>query len=128
MSNFAWWCLSLSFTYSYHIQWSWSYLKVTALSNSFNWKFCAHVEFCWNFVGFLIMSNRSWICMYHILNCTHFHREAIDIYSHLNKKHFNVGFFLHMVWSNIWEVEKFYRHWNCVKCHTLHDDDTTHSA
>ena len=29
---------SLSFTHSYHFQWPWLYFKVTAVSNSFDWK------------------------------------------------------------------------------------------
>ena len=45
MSNFVWWYYSFSFTCSYHFQWPWPYFKVTAVSNSFNWKF--HLYNCW---------------------------------------------------------------------------------
>ena len=38
MWNFAWWYYTLSFTCSWLFQWPRFYFKVTAVSNSFNWK------------------------------------------------------------------------------------------
>ena len=62
LSNFAWWCYSLSFTCLYHFQWPWPYSKVTGVSNSFNWKCDVLMWLSWNFLGLLSMSCRAWIC------------------------------------------------------------------
>ena len=60
-----------SFTHSYHFQWPWLYSKVTAVSNSFNWKFCVLIVLSWNFVWFLIMSSRWYIYHYFFIFCTY---------------------------------------------------------
>ena len=44
------WYYTLSFTCSLHFQWSWHYFKVTAVSNSLNWKSYV-IWLSWNFVG-----------------------------------------------------------------------------
>ena len=54
---------SLSFTHLYHFQRPWLYFKVTAMSNSFNWKFYVLIWLNWNVVQLLITSSRS--CIYH---------------------------------------------------------------
>ena len=59
---------ALSFTASLHFQWPWHYFKVTAVPNSFNWKFHVHILLSWNFVQLLITSSRSWIYHYFLLS------------------------------------------------------------
>ena len=43
--------------------WSWLHVKVTAVSNSFNWKFHVLTWLSWNFVWLLITSSRPWISL-----------------------------------------------------------------
>ena len=38
----------IELSHSYHFQWPWLYFKVTAVSNSFNWKFYVLVWLSWN--------------------------------------------------------------------------------
>ena len=42
----------------------WPYFKVTAVSNSFNRKFCVPIRLGWNFVGLSNTSSKSWIYHY----------------------------------------------------------------
>ena len=42
---------------------TWLYFKVTAMSNSFDWKFCVLTQLSWNCVGLLSQSSRT--CVYH---------------------------------------------------------------
>ena len=92
MSNFAWW-YSLTFTHSYHFQWPWlyfyysvlffMYFKVTAVSDSFDWKFFVlmEVETLYN----------CWLCqvvhehtnVFKFCTCW---REIIDIFPCFKKK------------------------------------------
>ena len=91
-------------TCSYHFQWPWPYIKVTAVSNSFNWKFCALTWLSWNFVGLLSTSNRSWI--YCIFWFSHtYSREINDVLPDLTK----------LKWCLF--------HWHCLRevFQTLHD-------
>ena len=63
MSDFAWWHCTLSSTCSLHFECPWHYLKVTAVSNIFNWKFYALIRLSWNFVG--LLSTLSESCKYY---------------------------------------------------------------
>ena len=76
---------------SYHFQWLWSYFKVTAVSNRFNWKFNILIHFSWNFVQLLIKSSRSWTYYYFLL-LNMFKGDNWNI-SSFEKKNFIVGFF-----------------------------------
>ena len=62
------------------LRWPWLYFKVTAVSNSFNWKFCVLIRLSWNFVRFLIMSSRSWIYHYFKFFFSTCSREIKDIF------------------------------------------------
>ena len=50
----------LSWTGLYHFPWPWSHFKVTAVSDSFNWKFNVPIWLNWNFIGLFNTSSRSW--------------------------------------------------------------------
>ena len=80
---------SLNFTHLYHIQWPWWYFKVTAVSNSSNWKFYVLIWLSWNFVWSLSTSTRPWTYHYFlfllIFNGDNWHVFWFD-------KKFNVGF------------------------------------
>ena len=93
MPNFAWWQFSLSFMYSYYFQWPWLYFKVTAVSNSFNWKFCVLIRLNWNLVRLLMTSSKLWI--YHYFWFSHMFKGDDWRISWFQKKKkiFNVGFF-----------------------------------
>ena len=96
LSNFAWLYYSLSFTCPYHFQWLWSYFKVTAVANSFTWKFYVHIWLSWNFVGLLSTSSRLWI--YHYFWLSHIFKE--DNWGIFwSDKNFNVSFFMDTVYS-----------------------------
>ena len=51
----------MSFTHSYHSHWPKLYFSVTAVPNSFNWRFYVLIRLSWNFVRLLIASSRSWV-------------------------------------------------------------------
>ena len=78
------------FTHLYHLQWPWLYFKVTAVSNSFHWKFYVLIPLSWNFVWLLITSSWSWIYYYFFYFCT-CSREIIGTYFLVWKT--NVGLF-----------------------------------
>ena len=61
VSNFAFWYYSLSFTCSYHFQWTWPYFKVTSLSMTFIWTKYIVIWLSWNFIRLLNALSRSWI-------------------------------------------------------------------
>ena len=52
------WALPVHYTFRWH------YFKVTAVSNSFNWKFYVLIWLSSNLVWLLIKSSRSWIYYY----------------------------------------------------------------
>ena len=51
----------LCFTISYHLRWPWVYLKVIAVSKSFNWNFYVLIQLSWDFSGLLSTSEISWV-------------------------------------------------------------------
>ena len=66
-----------------YFQWPLLYFRVTALSNSSNWKYYVLIRLSQNFVRLLIMSGRAWI--YHYFDLHRCSREIIDIFPCLNK-------------------------------------------
>ena len=49
-------------SFSLHFLWPWHYFNVTAVSNSFNWKFYILIWTIWNFVE--LLSKWSWLWIY----------------------------------------------------------------
>ena len=68
MSNFAHWSNgSLIFTCWYHFQWPWPYFKVTAVSNSFNWKFCVLIQLSLTFYNCGVkQANKEYTTILHL--------------------------------------------------------------
>ena len=79
--NFAWWYYLLSFICSDHFEWPWPYFKVTAVSNSFNWKFCILIWLSSNFVGLLSQVDTDYTTIFIFL----YSREIIDMFSDFTK-------------------------------------------
>ena len=96
MSNFAWWYLVVLIELNLPIHGlftDWWYFKVTAVSNSFNWKFYVLIWLSLNFVWLLIASVRSWISNFYwfllIFKGDYQHISSFD----KKKPTFNVCFF-----------------------------------
>ena len=83
MSNFAWWYYLWSFTCSYHFQWPWPHVKVTALLNSFNWKkllsYPVKLKFCSTVKE---ASSNEYTTIFHFST---YSREIIDMFPELTK-------------------------------------------
>ena len=88
MSNFAWWYYSLGFICACNFQWPWPYCKVTAVSNSFNWKICVLlIQLRWNCVELLsTWSDHESTTIFYF--CTH-SRKIMNVFPDFTQK-FNI--------------------------------------
>ena len=67
----------------------WLYFKVTAVSNSFNWKFYVLIQLSWNLAWLLITTSILWIYYFwfsHMFKGENWHISSFE-------KNSNVGFF-----------------------------------
>ena len=87
-SNFSWSYYTLNFICSLYFQWVWHYFKVTAVSNSINWKFYVLIRLSWNFVEFFKYIKQVVNCFWlsHIFKGDNWRISWFD-------KTFTVGFF-----------------------------------
>ena len=95
------------------------YIKVTAVSNSCNWKFlCVYLNKLLNFVRLLITSSRSWVYHYFwFLHVFRGHIWHISSFGKKKKKKRNLAFFsdtikarplkLCMVITSLWSILSF---------------------
>ena len=98
LSNFALWYYTLRFSCTLHFQWPWLYFKVTAISNSFDWKFNVSIWLSWNFVVLLSASSRSYyVWLLHLF-------KGDNLYVFWFDKYFIISFFTNTVQARFFKL------------------------